>query len=146
MTNGATPQQLHTLRDGRWETSDGGVVEERLISIFVNGEEVATVMATPRDQQALALGFLANEGLIAGPESVRQAVDDVKSEDNSKAVDLANNLKDTANSLIETVKGGDVSAAVNNTTASFRRATNPNTPFSNRSSRSRLIYTDATPA
>lgn len=71
MTNGFVPTQLHAYRNDRWETADAAVVEERLISIFVNGEELATIMATPCDQAALALGFLANEGLITAREDVR---------------------------------------------------------------------------
>jgi len=71
MTDGIVPTQLHAYRNNRWETTDAAVIEERLISIFVNGEELATIMATPRDQAALALGFLANEGLIAGRADVR---------------------------------------------------------------------------
>ncbi len=71
MTDGSVPAQFHNYRNDRWETVDACVIEERLVSIFVNGEELATMMATPRNQDALALGFLANEGLIAGRETVR---------------------------------------------------------------------------
>ncbi len=73
MTQGSVPLELQIYRDGRWETSPGGVIEERLVSIFVNGSEVATIMASPRDQKELALGFLANEGLIDGMGAVRAA-------------------------------------------------------------------------
>jgi FdhD protein len=71
MSNGTVPLLYHVLRNGRWEERQEAVIEERLVSIFVNGEELATIMATPRDQDALALGFLANEGLIAGLDDVR---------------------------------------------------------------------------
>jgi FdhD protein len=57
-------------RDG-WETVDSGVPEESAVSIYVNGAELATFMCTPVQQDALALGFLANEGLIAAMEEVR---------------------------------------------------------------------------
>jgi FdhD protein len=40
------------------------------LSIYVNGVELATFMCTPLQQQALAAGFLANEGLIDGIEEV----------------------------------------------------------------------------
>jgi FdhD protein len=50
---------------------DGYVVEESLACISVNGEEVATFMCSPRDLDKLALGFLYNEGLIAGMDDVR---------------------------------------------------------------------------
>lgn len=58
-------------RDGTWETIEAEIIHERLISIFVNGQELATIMSTPLDQRALALGFLANEGVIASLDEVR---------------------------------------------------------------------------
>jgi FdhD protein len=54
-----------------WDEVDSGVPEEVPLSIYVNGFELATFMCTPVKQDALALGFLANEGLIAGMEEVR---------------------------------------------------------------------------
>ncbi len=47
-----------------WTPVEGQVIAEALISIYVNGEELATIMATPQEQDLLALGFLKNEGLI----------------------------------------------------------------------------------
>ncbi len=58
-------------RDGTWETIDAEIIHEQLVSIFVNGQELATIMSTPLDQEALALGFLANEGVIASLDEVR---------------------------------------------------------------------------
>jgi FdhD protein len=49
---------------------DGGVIDERYISIYVNGEELATLMCSPIDHEALTLGFMYNEGVI-------DALDDV---------------------------------------------------------------------
>jgi FdhD protein len=46
------------------------VIEEALVSIYLNGQELATIMCTPRDQIALALGFLKNERLIDGLRDV----------------------------------------------------------------------------
>lgn len=54
-----------------WETVDSGVPDESALSIYVNGAELATFMCTPVQQDALALGFLANEGLIATMDEVR---------------------------------------------------------------------------
>ena len=42
----------------------GEIIEEALVTIFVNGQELATIMCTPRDQEDLAIGFLVNEGMI----------------------------------------------------------------------------------
>jgi FdhD protein len=47
-----------------WNQVEGQVIEEALITIYVNGTELATIMATPQEQDLLALGFLKNEGLV----------------------------------------------------------------------------------
>ncbi len=49
---------------------DGAVINERLACIYVNGKELATMMCTPCLLEALALGFLANEGIIQSPDDV----------------------------------------------------------------------------
>lgn len=41
------------------------MISETLLTIYVNGGELATIMATPQGQDLLALGFLKNEGFIA---------------------------------------------------------------------------------
>jgi len=61
---------LRLTQDG-WVAVDSGVPEESALSIYVNGIELATFMCTPVQQHALALGFLANEGLIAAMDEVR---------------------------------------------------------------------------
>jgi FdhD protein len=70
--DGAVPSQWHEYHSGRdgprpaWSSVRAEVIEEALVSIYLNGVELATIMCTPRDQTALALGFLKNEGLIDG--------------------------------------------------------------------------------
>ena len=49
---------------GRWEAVEAEVIEEALVTIYVNGRELATIMCTPRDQTSLALGLLKNEGRL----------------------------------------------------------------------------------
>jgi FdhD protein len=63
MTPGAVPNEWYEHRKV-WSRVEGEVIEEALITIFVNGIELATIMATPQEQDLLALGFLKNEGLI----------------------------------------------------------------------------------
>lgn len=70
MSNGVVPYEYHRF-DGEWAEVEGDVIEEGFVSIFVNGQELATVMSTPRDQDKLALGFLYNEGIISGMDDVR---------------------------------------------------------------------------
>ncbi len=56
-------------RQGK-EIVDAEVIHEQWFTISVNGQDLVTVMCTPCHQEALALGFLANEGVI-------QSMDDV---------------------------------------------------------------------
>src|SRR3954463_7259202 len=57
-------------------------VEEPL-EIRVDGTAIAVTMRTPGEDEELAVGFLAGEGLIAGPEDVASA---------GPAADLAANV------------------------------------------------------
>ncbi len=60
---GAVPTSWFELKDG-WHQGEGEIIEEALISIFVNGIELASMMGSPLQQEKFALGFLKNEGLI----------------------------------------------------------------------------------
>lgn len=55
--------------DGRVPERDEVAVEEPL-EIRVDGEPLAVTMRTPGEDEPLAAGFLAGEGLIAGPQDV----------------------------------------------------------------------------
>lgn len=55
---------------GEWEPVESEVIEEALVSLHLNGRELATIMCTPRDQLPLALGFLKNEGLLTSLDEV----------------------------------------------------------------------------
>ncbi len=68
---GAVPYRYWSIAGGHATAVDGGVIEETTVTIFVNGQELATLMCSPLDQDALALGFLFNEGVIASREDVR---------------------------------------------------------------------------
>ena len=52
------------------EPVQGLVIGESRWAMFVNGVEVVTFMATPRNLHHLALGFLASENLIAGLDEI----------------------------------------------------------------------------
>jgi FdhD protein len=69
---GAVPVRWLEYREGRedWERVDSEVIEEALVTIFVNGLELASILCTPRDQDVLALGLLVTEGIIAGLDEV----------------------------------------------------------------------------
>jgi FdhD protein len=70
MTDGAIRTTYHAY-DGGWHPVDGHVIHEALVSLHVNGRELATVAATPIQLNWLAVGFLANEGLIVSKDEVR---------------------------------------------------------------------------
>ncbi len=61
---GASPVHYWAVSNDEAELIAGGVPVEAHVSIYVNGQELATLMCSPTDQEALALGFLRNEGII----------------------------------------------------------------------------------
>jgi len=69
MPDGTVPSRYHVY-DGNWREVDAEVIEEGMITLYVNGRELASLMCTPRDPQQLALGFLANEEFINSYEEV----------------------------------------------------------------------------
>jgi FdhD protein len=79
LVDAATSRGIYALdyaefADGAWAPVAGAITEETLLRIHVNGQEVATFMCTPRDQDELALGFLRAEGIIHGLDDVRRIV------------------------------------------------------------------------
>jgi FdhD protein len=62
--NAETPVRYYRYRLGRWEIVDAHVIMEAPVSLTVNGEVWLTFMCTPTDVEALAVGFLFNEGWI----------------------------------------------------------------------------------
>ncbi len=69
MNDGAVPMRWYEYRD-QLEEVLGEVIEEAQVTIYLNGKELATMMTTPRNLQALALGFITNEGLIDSADEV----------------------------------------------------------------------------
>lgn len=69
--DGAFPWPYTHWESGQITPVDGQVIDEGLVRIHVNGLELATFMATPRDLDLLALGFLRAEGIIQGRADVR---------------------------------------------------------------------------
>jgi len=70
MIPGAQPTIYHVKEADTWQRIDGAVIEETTVCIYVNGCEVVTLMASPIDLDALAVGFLYTEGLIRRLEDV----------------------------------------------------------------------------
>jgi FdhD protein len=70
-SNGALPARYTTITRNGSRAVEGEIIHERLVSIFVNGQELLTAMCSPIQQDALAIGFLANEGVIDSMDDVR---------------------------------------------------------------------------
>lgn len=54
----------------KWEPLQSETIVEAPVSLTVNGEPWLTFMCTPTDLEAMAIGFLYNEGVVAGMEEV----------------------------------------------------------------------------
>ncbi|MBZ0278726.1 MAG: formate dehydrogenase accessory sulfurtransferase FdhD [Anaerolineae bacterium] len=67
---GAVPYTYWALDGSQVEPIEGGLIAETLVTIYVNAQEVATVMCSPVEQEALAVGFLYNEGVIDSSDQV----------------------------------------------------------------------------
>jgi len=64
------PIKFQQVSPGDWETVDADVIVESPVSLTVNGEVWLTFMCTPVDLEAMAIGFLYNEGVIQTMEEV----------------------------------------------------------------------------
>jgi FdhD protein len=69
MGDGTVQTEYYEYRKG-WKRVKADVIEEALVTIYVNGAELATIMATPSELDSLALGFLKNEGMIDSCQEV----------------------------------------------------------------------------
>jgi FdhD protein len=70
MPNSQSPVRYQHSNSHGLELVDGEVIVEAPISLIVNGEVWLTFMCTPIDLEAMAVGFLFNEGLIQSREEV----------------------------------------------------------------------------
>lgn len=57
-------------RDGVSETQDDLVIQEARFGLWINGGLLVHMMCLPRDLDALAVGFLISEGILAKPEDL----------------------------------------------------------------------------
>jgi len=48
------------------------IARESLLTIFLNGKELVTLLCSPNDMQYLAVGFLASEGLITNKNDIKK--------------------------------------------------------------------------
>jgi FdhD protein len=64
------PINYRQFKASRWETAAADVVVEAPVTLTVNGRAWLAFMCTPADLEALAVGFLYNEGLVDSPVEV----------------------------------------------------------------------------
>jgi FdhD protein len=76
---------IDRVRDGSRERTRDDLAVEEPLEIRVDGTALAVTMRTPGEDEELAAGFLAGEGLIAGPDDLASA---------GPAADLAANVVD----------------------------------------------------
>jgi FdhD protein len=74
---------IERIRDGMRERAQDELAVEEPLEIRVDGRAIAVTMRTPGEDEELAAGFLAGEGLIAGPDDVESV---------GPAADLAANV------------------------------------------------------
>ncbi len=62
--------RLREFRDGAARDVDAEVIAETAVALAVNGVPWFSFLCTPRDLEALAVGFLFNEGVVSSREEV----------------------------------------------------------------------------
>ena len=67
---GSIPFTYQVIDGDRVRQVDGGVIDEQLLSIYVNGESLATMMCSPVQLEALTVGFLYNEAVIDSADEI----------------------------------------------------------------------------
>ncbi|MFC2059059.1 formate dehydrogenase accessory sulfurtransferase FdhD [Chloroflexota bacterium] len=71
LVNGATPDIPHyRFSSDEWQRESGPVPQEMALTIFVNGEELVTVLCTPTKLNCLVVGFLYSEGIITSMRDI----------------------------------------------------------------------------
>lgn len=68
--DGALPFTYQVVEGDTVRLVDGGVIDEQLLSIYVNGESLATMMCSPVQLEALTVGFLYNEAVIDSADEI----------------------------------------------------------------------------
>ncbi len=61
------------FRQGRWQTGTAVAPAEQVLVLRLNGQPWVSLLASPHDPLSLALGYLANEGVIHTPADVLAA-------------------------------------------------------------------------
>ncbi len=69
--NGAAPDMAYDrFSGGEWLRVSGPVPSEMALTVYINSQELVTVLCTPTKLNCLVLGFLYSEGIITGISDV----------------------------------------------------------------------------
>lgn len=71
MTPSQRPQAVRAFRNGAWSDLERTVIAEGAIAIVIDGGVEAVMMATPKDLEDFAVGFVLTEGLAQDPTQIR---------------------------------------------------------------------------
>lgn len=66
------------LKSGTKEQVEDFAIKETPLTIFLNGEELVTLLCTPNDLRHLAIGFLATEGFIKKEKDIKNIELDIE--------------------------------------------------------------------
>src|SRR3989304_3720970 len=61
---------VHRYSEGGWSKSSAHVPGEMELTVYINGQELVTIMCTPTKLTNLVLGFLLSEGIITSMKDV----------------------------------------------------------------------------
>lgn len=65
-------QEILKYNQGELEKEMACIVREAPLTIYLNDQELATLVCSPRDYEELAMGFLLSEGLIKGRSDIKE--------------------------------------------------------------------------
>ncbi len=65
-------------KEKKHEVIDTAVPREAAITLYLNDEELTTLLATPQELKELAVGFLYSEGILKKPSDLKQVLVDEK--------------------------------------------------------------------
>ncbi|WP_088035971.1 formate dehydrogenase accessory sulfurtransferase FdhD [Evansella clarkii] len=72
-------QPVTKYEDGMLHEMEDSIATEYPLTVYVNGEEFATMVCTPTNMEELIVGFLASDGLIRFPDEIESlSIDESK--------------------------------------------------------------------
>lgn len=64
------PAEVTVFKDGIFTASSTLISEEMPLTIYLNGQEITTMLCSPNDRKYLAIGFLVTEGMVKTIEDI----------------------------------------------------------------------------